>query len=78
MAFEGRWLRDRSRCHGQSQKSILSSFFDPVYFPNPKRLTIKAFLEVSLVSLILTARTVLKLKKNAGNFAVLVCCTAAN
>ena len=46
---------------------------------NTKRLKMKAFVEVSLVSLNLRSRTAFKnFWKNGGNFAVLVCSGAEN
>ena len=51
---------DRSRLREQSQERVLLSFFDSFSLPNEKRMTIKALLEVTLISLRLTAHTVFK------------------
>ena len=51
-------LRDRSKLPEESQKRVLSSFFDSFALSYAKRLAIKGFLEVSLVSLTLKARTI--------------------
>ena len=57
-AWFGGWgLRDRSRLCLESQKRVLSPFLGSFPLSNPKRSTIKAFLEVSFVSLALTVRT---------------------
>ena len=42
----------------KTPRAILLSIFDSFSLPNAKRLTIKAFFEVTLVSLILRALTV--------------------
>ena len=49
---------DRSRIRGESRNRVLSSFFDFFSLFNAKKLTIKAFFKVTLVSLTLRARTV--------------------
>ena len=60
------------------QKKIILSYFNFLSL-YAKLSTIKAFPEVSLVLLTLRARTVCQdYSKNAGNFAVLVCSTAAS
>ena len=51
-------LRDRSTLRGESQKRVLLSFLSYFLLSDAKRSTIKAFLEVGLVLLTLTARTV--------------------
>ena len=61
MAFGLYGLTDRSRIRGQSRKSVLFPFFDSFSLSTAKRLTIKAFLEVTLVSLTLGKRTVFKI-----------------
>ena len=58
MAFGVLGLTDKSRIRGQSPKKVLSSFFDSFSLSNTKRLSIKAFLEVTLVSSTLRAGTV--------------------
>ena len=58
------WLseagQDRLRLREQSQERVLLSFFDSFSLPDEKRMTMKALLEVTLVSLRLTAHTVFK------------------
>ena len=51
MAFGVCGLTDRSKIHRQSQKRVLSSFFDSFSLSNSKTLPAKAFLKVTLVSL---------------------------
>ena len=53
MTLEVLGLTDRSRIREQSQKRVLSSFLDSFLLSNAKRLSIKVFLEVTLVSLTL-------------------------
>ena len=53
---------------GESPKMVLSLFLDSFPLFNAKRLTIKAFLEVALLSLILRAHYFLKLLKKCWQF----------
>ena len=64
---------------GSSEKGDFGHFLILSYVLMQKRLTIKAFVEVTLVLLTLSARTVVKnFWKNADSFAVLTWYTAAN
>ena len=49
-----------SRLHEVFQKGVPSSFFDCISVSNAEKSTIKAFMEVSLVSLTLRVRTLFK------------------
>ena len=66
-------LKDRSKLCGKPQKKVLPSHFDYFSPSNAKASTIKVFPEVSLASLQFLQKV---LKKNAGNFAALICCKA--
>ena len=57
MAFEAYGLSDRSTIRRNSPKSIVLSFLNSFLLSNVKRLEVKAFLEVTLVSLTLISCT---------------------
>ena len=50
VAFGVLGLTDRTTIHGKYRKSVLPLFFDFVSLFNAKRLSIKMFLEIALVS----------------------------
>ena len=60
MAFGTEGLRGRLKLHGSSEKGDFGHFLILSYVLMQKRLTIKAFVEVTLVLLTLSARTVVK------------------
>ena len=51
-------IKESSRLHQELQKRVLTSCFELFSLPKSKRLTIKAFLEISLDSLTLRVCTV--------------------
>ena len=66
-----RFLKAKGFCT-ESQKGILSLYFDSFSPSNAKRSKIKIYLKVNLASLTFRLRTVFSSFENDGNFAMLV------